>query len=425
VAGARAGLAGNRSGLFFEIVRIVREMREATDGLFPKYVVLENVPGLLSSHGGRDFAVVLGELAGLGAVDIGWRVCDAQYWAVAQRRRRVFVVASFTDRRSTAEILSLSSGGSWHTPPRREAGEGAAGGAAVGAGVGCAVADTLSVGANQTTGFVGDVGDHIPVMAGTVSSKWAKGTGGPAGDEVQNLIPATTHSLTAAGHDASEDGTGRGTPLVPIAFSSKDSGHDASADLAPTLRAMNYAESHINGGGQVAIAYAFASTGGGGGACSPDDLSPKLAIGSGIGIPSVPAIAFTERTRADGRNVEAQADLAYPVRDGGAGTASKGMVAFPLDLRNATRTTERDEMNRQGTGVGADGDPSPTLSTLFVPGVATAMAVRRLLPIECCRLQGFPDWWLDDLGLSDSAKYRMLGNAVCVSVAEWLASRLA
>jgi DNA-cytosine methyltransferase len=126
VAGQRAGLAGARSGLFSEIVRIVEEMRESTGGLCPNYVVLENVPGLLSSHGGRDFAVVLGELAGLGAVDIGWRVCDAQYWAVAQRRRRVFVVASFTDRRSTAEILSLSSGGSWHTPPRREAGEGAA-----------------------------------------------------------------------------------------------------------------------------------------------------------------------------------------------------------------------------------------------------------------------------------------------------------
>jgi DNA (cytosine-5)-methyltransferase 1 len=188
------------------------------------------------------------------------------------------------------------------------------------------------------------------------------------------VIPVA-HSLTAEGHDASEDGTGRGTPLVPlvadtltggnpggrshgkksgtdrmtmipIAFSSKDSGADATNDLAPTLRAMNYAESHINGGGQVAI-------------------------------------AFTERTRAEGRNVEAQADLAYPVRDGGAGTASKGAVVTP------------------------------------------AMAVRRLLPVECCRLQGFPDWWLDDLGLSDSAKYRMLGNAVCVPVAEWIARRLA
>ena len=136
VAGARAGLAGERSGLFFEIVRIVREMREATANEYPKYVVLENVPGLLSSHRGRDFAVVLGELADLGAVDIGWRVCDAQFWGVAQRRRRVFVVASFRAGASAAAVLFEREGGSGHPPSRREARQDVARGAAVGIGIG-------------------------------------------------------------------------------------------------------------------------------------------------------------------------------------------------------------------------------------------------------------------------------------------------
>jgi DNA (cytosine-5)-methyltransferase 1 len=135
VAGRREGLAGDRSGLFFAIVRIVREMREATNGAFPGYVVLENVPGLLSSNGGRDFAVVLGELAQLGALDIGWRVLDAQYFGVAQRRRRVFIVVCFRAGSSAAEILSLASGGRRDSAPRRAAGEGAARGAAGGAGI--------------------------------------------------------------------------------------------------------------------------------------------------------------------------------------------------------------------------------------------------------------------------------------------------
>jgi DNA (cytosine-5)-methyltransferase 1 len=86
VAGKRAGLAGARSGLFWEIARIVEETQT-------EYFVLENVPGLLSSNGGKDFGIVLGEMAQLG-YRVGWRVLDAQYFGVPQRRRRVFIVGS-------------------------------------------------------------------------------------------------------------------------------------------------------------------------------------------------------------------------------------------------------------------------------------------------------------------------------------------
>ena len=84
VAGKRAGLSGARSGLFWEIRRLVEETET-------KWFILENVPGLLSSNGGKDFGIVLGEMAQLG-YSVGWRVLDAQYFGVPQRRRRVFIV---------------------------------------------------------------------------------------------------------------------------------------------------------------------------------------------------------------------------------------------------------------------------------------------------------------------------------------------
>jgi len=102
VAGKRAGLAGERSGLYWEIVRLVDELR-------PQYFVLENVPGLLSSNSGRDFGIVIGEMAKRG-YGVSWRVLDAQYFGVAQRRRRVFIVGCLGDGERSSEILALSEG---------------------------------------------------------------------------------------------------------------------------------------------------------------------------------------------------------------------------------------------------------------------------------------------------------------------------
>ncbi len=123
VAGKRAGLTGARSGLFYQIPRIISEMLAATGGVYPKYAVLENVPGMYSSAGGADFQEVLnelihikdkalsvplpqkgkwstaGEIVGDG-FSIGWRTLDAQFWGVAQRRRRVFIVLDLTGERA-------------------------------------------------------------------------------------------------------------------------------------------------------------------------------------------------------------------------------------------------------------------------------------------------------------------------------------
>jgi DNA (cytosine-5)-methyltransferase 1 len=98
VAGKRAGLDGMRSGLFFEATRIIREMREATSGKYPRTVIAENVRGLLNADRGAAMGRCLDELALIGAVGIEWRVLDAQFFGVPQRRRRVFIVASFNPR---------------------------------------------------------------------------------------------------------------------------------------------------------------------------------------------------------------------------------------------------------------------------------------------------------------------------------------
>ncbi len=115
VAGRRAGLAGGRSGLFWEVVRLAAELQ-------PRWLILENVPGLLSSNGGRDMGIVLGALGELG-YGFAYRVLDAQYLGVAQRRRRVFIVGCLgDDGRAPGEVLALREGVRGYPAPKREAG---------------------------------------------------------------------------------------------------------------------------------------------------------------------------------------------------------------------------------------------------------------------------------------------------------------
>lgn len=142
VAGKRAGLYGERSGLFVEAVRIVREMRDKTDGKYPRWFVWENVPGAFSSNKGQDFRAVLEEIgqtnipmpdnskwATAGMVEckeceIAWRVLDAQFWGVPQRRKRIFLVADFAESsRCAGKILFESEGLSGNTEESRSKGE--------------------------------------------------------------------------------------------------------------------------------------------------------------------------------------------------------------------------------------------------------------------------------------------------------------
>ena len=165
IAGKRAGLRHEengddqttRSGLFIEAIRIIREMRQATNGKYPAFAVWENVPGAFSSNEGADFKTVLEELASVAhgervsvpfpekrrwhnageivgdGFSIAWRVLDAQYWGVPQRRKRIYLVADFAGGRA-GEILFEREGGSGNPESGEEVRQGAADHAAGGAG---------------------------------------------------------------------------------------------------------------------------------------------------------------------------------------------------------------------------------------------------------------------------------------------------
>ena len=231
VAGKRAGLGGERSGLFWEIVRIAKVLK-------PTWGLFENVPGLLSSHHGRDFWAVLSGLRECWPV-VGYRVLNSQFFGVAQQRRRLFLVCG-PDEAGVAQVLFESEGSGRDLAPGREAGAqfassltAGAHGAGVSApgrrkedDVNLVVAHALLV---PTSNARYDPNGETYIVA-----KPIKAGGNDRHDEShENYVVATlksggnaggfctepgehlvTHARTGDGCDASEDGTGRGTPLV-------------------------------------------------------------------------------------------------------------------------------------------------------------------------------------------------------------------
>ena len=225
VAGLRKGLADPRGNLMLTFGAIAGRYR-------PRWLVWENVPGVLSSNGGRDFGAFLGMLGDLG-YGVAYRVLDAQFVrtcdhprAVPQRRRRVFVVGYLGDWTRAAAVLFDRESLSGHPPPRRKAGQG--------------VAPTIS--ARPTGG--GGLGSDFDIDGGLIANSGDVGycltaSAQQSLDAETETLIAVTHALRGEGFDASEDGTERGTPLVPICFQGNASGanFNASFDLSMTLRA--------------------------------------------------------------------------------------------------------------------------------------------------------------------------------------------
>lgn len=215
VAGRRAGLAGERSGLFWEFHRLI-------DGCRPRWILFENVPGLLSSDEGRCFGTVLGSLAELG-YGLAYRILDAQFFGVPQRRRRVFVVGYLGNVRRAAEVLFEPESLPWDPPPSREERTHVArtltSGVAASSGVNPPgrrreddenlVAATINSGGNSG-GFRTEPGEHLVAYQCHGSDVGKMGTIRAS----SSGIPFIAHTLKAEGHDASEDGTGRGVPIV-------------------------------------------------------------------------------------------------------------------------------------------------------------------------------------------------------------------
>ncbi|HUL26515.1 MAG TPA: DNA cytosine methyltransferase [Streptosporangiaceae bacterium] len=206
IAGRRSGLADPRSGLWRHVVRLLAETR-------PRWFLGENVPGLLSIHHGRDFAAVLADLDDLG-YGVAWRVLDAQWFGVPQRRRRVFLAGCLGDGAAPVQVLLEPESGGGHPPQGRQAapepagttGRRARGPRAAGPG-GHHVASTLQGGGRRghRVDAEGAAGGHL--IAYSLNPQHGRN------DLEETWV---THALTAEGTDTSEDGTGRGTPLVAV-----------------------------------------------------------------------------------------------------------------------------------------------------------------------------------------------------------------
>mgnify|MGYP006935499754 CR=1 FL=1 len=227
VAGLRAGIAGDRGNLTLEFLRLASRTK-------PRWIVWENVPGVLSSDGGRALGAFLGGLAELG-YGFAYRVLDAQHFGLAQRRARVFVVGYLGDWRRAAAVLFERESLQGHPAPCREAGE------RVAAYTPSSIGDYREgIGTLRANG--GDLGggsEGLIASTGDISHCLNAGGMGRQDYETETLI---THSLRAEGFDASEDGTGRGTPLVPMAFNWQSGG--------------GHHNSHANGGVMPAVAFA-------------------------------------------------------------------------------------------------------------------------------------------------------------------------
>jgi DNA (cytosine-5)-methyltransferase 1 len=244
VAGNRGGMADPRSGLWVHVVRLLAELR-------PRWFLGENVPGLLSVNGGRDIAIVRRDLAQLG---YWWaeRILDAQFFGVPQRRRRVFFVGCPGDPRGPVEVLLEPEGGDGDPAPGRQARPGTAPEAPGGA------VSALQGGGRRghRIDAEGAAGGHlvaVPVAlrGRDAGSQIEAGEAGEAGEAAYTVRASTggsshamvatfgsegvVHALTSEGADASEDGTGRGTPIVAYALTSRNDRNDREENYVTSL----------------------------------------------------------------------------------------------------------------------------------------------------------------------------------------------
>lgn len=486
IAGKRAGLhEGERSNLFFQAIRIIREMREKTNGEKPRYCVWENVPGAFSSNGGDDFKAVLEAVIGVKEERVevpppenhrwpkadvylgdGWsvayRVLDAQYWSVPQRRARIYLVADFTGG-SAPEVLFKSEGLSGYTPQGFRAWEGTAGGAEEGTGTpGRRPDDRGRVLCVNTQGNSGvgiteekslalvaqDHGNHPAVLQSAGFSTEHSAQSRSIGYEEEKsptlragVVPAAMaieSNPTDSRVKISEDGVvqtltrrmgtgGNNTPLVaqpePITMKirgGREGGgkgilcqHDKSAtlgcnndqtlfqpeDMGIRVYGVCSKQSHAmlsdnpHSGFYEAETSRTLDQGGGNPTCNQGGIcivapEPAYALqGSMIGR------AEKNGPQGDGINK----DVSFTLN-----TVDHHAVAAPAgDHYSASKNSffmgvAHEQAN---TLVATDYKDPPILND--TPNDEPVYIVRRLTPVECARLQGFPDWWCDGLAIPE------------------------
>ena len=443
IAGRREGLDGSRSSLFYEAVRIVKEMRCATDGRYPRYIVWENVPGAFSSNKGADFQSVLEEICSVKGYKIdparpakwpaageivaddfslAWRVFDAQYWGVPQRRKRIYLVADFTGG-SAGKILFESEGVSGYTPQGFRPWQGAAGAFAEGAGAsGC-------VCLNDQGGGRMDVTEDVAATLRAENHGHPPCVMGAAGF-------CTEHSAQARGIGYEEETSPTlraGTvPAAVYENHSQDTRYTGPLETAPTVNAT-----YGMGGNNQPFVVETPKTlkirsgceGGGKGALIQDNKSATLGCNNdqALFVPKVYGICSKDSNAMKSDNpksgfYEAETSRCLDANGGNPTCNQGGMAVVALQGSMIGRA---DKNGPQGSGVNegvsftldaadrhavaycmttgtytqALEEQSPTLMARdykdppVVNETEPEYIVRRLTPTECARLQGFPDWW--------------------------------
>lgn len=354
VAGKQLGIhAGERSNLFFEAVRIIKEMRNATSGKYPRFAVWENVPGAFSSNQGEDFRSVLEALGGIaedgvsiprpprgkwshaGCVvgngwSIAWRLYDAQYWGVPQRRKRIYLIADFASERA-GEIFFEREGVCGHLAEGGEAWEGTA---------------------DHAEGSAGGSCDAVYLIEGNTIDRASNKNG-------KGYCESVSPTLNTQDR--------HGVCYTP---NGNHCGNYEESDVSATLQTRYH---YGSGGDAAAVVYD--------------------CRGNGDGV-HVPTLTGDHENR---------------VTDYTAVCVGNGQMC---NITMAPVSNTLDCMHDQQ-------------AVLMEGGPHRKYIVRRLTPLECCRLQGFPDWWEDGVEGSDSARYKMWGNGIALPCAHDVLRRIA
>ncbi|HDX8810958.1 TPA: phage N-6-adenine-methyltransferase [Klebsiella oxytoca] len=398
IAGLRNGLADARGQLTLSYVELANAIddKRIERGEEEAIFVWENVPGVLTSHDNA-FGCFLAGLAGescelepsggkwthSGCVygpqrAIAWIVKDAQYFGVAQRRKRVFVVASARKGFDPGQVLFESEGVRRDTPPSRE---------------------PKSAVAALTARGVGTCGaDDNQAQAGHIIAECANGD--------------ICHTLKAEGFDGSEDGTGRGVPVIAFGGGNTRGNIDVAACLTARGQRIDF------------DVETFAVHG-----TQDPDSNRELAhtLGRNHGQENA-CIAFSYKDHG----ADASEDLSPTLRAGNSDNSNANSGQPP-----AIAYAFKPGQGTKARGIGFAEEQSPTLTsassgTNLTPAVMCGVSVRRLMPVECERLQGFPDnhtlisWRGKEAAeCPDGPRYRAIGNSMAVPVMRWIGERIA
>lgn len=481
VAGLRKGLAGERSGLFMDQVRIVKEMRAkderrgvSDDFIRPRYLVWENVPGAFSSANGEDFRAVIEEIVHIkdstchvprpdtgrwesaGAAILGdqfslaWRVLDAQYWGVAQRRRRIFLVADFGGL--TAPKILFEQERLLRDPAEGQGqGKGvttAAGNSSADSG-GSRVAeekqvDIFAFHINQREETINLNGISGALMATTnmqmqtfVAEGMRKFESAEKKEECLCLNDQGGERM-----DVSVDITATlragmsGHPPLVMGIQQGSAGTEEIPDPALTE------EAETGGNNQQIL---FENHGIDARYTGPHEVAPTMSARYGTGGNNVPLVSDMPESYCIAGNI-----IDREVQNGGNGLGCQPDISYTLTsadrhavfsrqrsdefLQNRVTATQSARQHKDATDLVCE----PYQNTVGTIGytdhkginnqyvsedkciVENRKLIRRLTPLECERLQGFPDHWTDIPGASDSARYKALGNSVAIPCVDFV-----